>query len=137
MWALGIGDDATGKGDGPDGDDGNWPIGQRTWWRLENGETGPQGVESEQLETQDRAPSAIGLVIWSIHLLRSQYGEKKADGNSLAPTWIEKGEEEVEKNSESTLWKSKRASSSSSSSEMLRWGSTRIARGFFIVSWGF
>ena len=122
MWAMGIGDDARRRGE-VDGLTGTMGIGPRTWWwRSENGETGPQGVESEQLETQDRAPSAIGLVIWSIHLLRSQYGEKKADGNSLAPTWIEKGEEEVEKNSESTLWKSKRASSSSSPSEMLRWG---------------
>ena len=83
---------------------GTMGIGPRTWWwRSENGETGPRGVESEQLETHDRAPSAIGLVIWSIHSLTAiAIRRKKEDGNS-PPTWIEK-EKKLKRNLESTLW---------------------------------
>lgn len=60
-------------GRGGDGDDER--IGQRIpWWRLER-----QGVEREQLERQDRAPSPMGPCYdGSVHIAKG----RKKDENS-------------------------------------------------------
>jgi hypothetical protein len=67
MWAIGS---AMGRGDGDDE-----RIGQRIpWWRLER-----QGVESERLERQDRAPSPMADgSITPIHIAKG----RKKDENS-------------------------------------------------------
>ena len=84
---------AMGRGDGDDE-----RIGQRIpWWRLER-----QGVESERLEKQDRAPSAM------------------ADG-SITPIHIAKGRKKDENSPRSGKRNRECSAHCESKREMLRW----------------